>query len=365
MALKFYGGSPGSGKTYEVVENVILPALTQGRRVVTNIAGLDYEAICDFLVEAGHDRDNLGTIELIQLNDAIAGKFAVIVGDGEQAYLDEEKSIVRGGDIVVLDEVWRVWEDGTKLHPDDRRFLRMHRHLAHKETNVTCDIALISQAFTDVHRQVRSLIEERYEMQKLTKLGFRNRYLVSVFTKGTRKAHLVLRKKYRPEIHELYKSHSMGKEPGKEVEVDGRGNVLRGALFTIAIPLLILLGIGGLWFVLRFFNAETHGAKSAEKKPAANASAAAGNVTPGQTPDGKKTVDQDEQISGWRVTGYASDGNDAIIFLDVGGRSLMQRVADSKAVISGQYVEIELDGKKVGTFGGRDKKRDSGPVGSN
>lgn len=276
MALKGYFGSPGSGKTYEVVENVILPALTQGRRVVTNIAGLDYEAICDFLVESGRDRDKLGTIERIQLNEDIAGKFAVIVGDGEQAYLDEEKSIVRGGDMVVLDEVWRVWEDGAKLHPDDRRFLRMHRHLAHKVTNITCDIALISQTFTDVHRQVRSLIEERYEMQKLTKLGFRNRYLVSVFTKGSRKAHLVLRKKYRAEIHELYKSHSMGKEPGKEVEVDGRGNVLRGALFTVAIPLMILFGAGGLWMILKFFNPETHGGKSADKKPVAVNGAAAG-----------------------------------------------------------------------------------------
>ena len=126
MALKGYFGAPGHGKTYEVVENVIVPAIRAGRRVVTNIAGLDIEAIADYCVERGADRDKLGTVERITLNDDSAGKFAVIVGDGEDATLDEEKSIVRGGDLVVLDEVWRVWEDGKKLHQDDARFLRMN-----------------------------------------------------------------------------------------------------------------------------------------------------------------------------------------------------------------------------------------------
>ena len=73
----------------------------------------------------------------------------------------------------------------------------------------------------------------------------------------------------------------------------------------------------------------------------------------------------EEDLSPWRVAGYASNGNDAIIFVDVGGRALMQRVADKKAVISGQYVEFELDGKKVGTFTGKEKKRESGLPGTN
>lgn len=40
MAISAYIGIPGSGKSYEAVCNVIIPAFTSGRRVVTNIYGL-------------------------------------------------------------------------------------------------------------------------------------------------------------------------------------------------------------------------------------------------------------------------------------------------------------------------------------
>ncbi|EGJ3415938.1 hypothetical protein IHC78_002873 [Salmonella enterica subsp. houtenae] len=36
MAISAYIGIPGSGKSYEAVCNVIIPAFTSGRRVVTN-----------------------------------------------------------------------------------------------------------------------------------------------------------------------------------------------------------------------------------------------------------------------------------------------------------------------------------------
>jgi len=354
VALKGYFGPPGSGKTYEVVENVILPALAKGRRVVTNIAGFDYEGMCDYLVGKGFTREKLGTIQAITLNDDTAGKFAVIVGDGETAYLDEEKSIVRGGDMVVLDEVWRVWEEGKKLHPDDARFLRMHRHLAHKETHITCDIALIAQNYVDVHRRVRSLIEERYEMSKHIALGMRNRYRVSIYTKGARIPHQRLQKKYQSEVFDLYKSHSMGSAPGKEVEVDGRGNIFRGALFTIGLPAaLVALGFG-VWGVNRFFFPAGSTPKPTAKVDQAKA---APGTTPPPNPVPEATAE--DKLSAWRVTGYASDGKDAILFIDVGGRAMMQRVADSKAIIAGQYVQTELDGKQLGTFTGIAKKRDN------
>lgn len=37
MAISAYVGVPGSGKSYEVVKSVILPAIKSGRRVVSNI----------------------------------------------------------------------------------------------------------------------------------------------------------------------------------------------------------------------------------------------------------------------------------------------------------------------------------------
>ncbi|WP_218058625.1 zonular occludens toxin domain-containing protein [Gilliamella sp. Occ3-1] len=44
MAISAYVGVPGSGKSYEVVKSVLLPAYMAGRRIVTNIEGIKEEA---------------------------------------------------------------------------------------------------------------------------------------------------------------------------------------------------------------------------------------------------------------------------------------------------------------------------------
>ncbi|EMM4345854.1 hypothetical protein WAD65_004872, partial [Escherichia coli] len=48
MAITAYIGVPGSGKSYEVVKSVIIPAVASGRRIVSNIYGLNYEAIVQY-----------------------------------------------------------------------------------------------------------------------------------------------------------------------------------------------------------------------------------------------------------------------------------------------------------------------------
>ncbi|MBJ5389082.1 hypothetical protein JGG32_25795, partial [Salmonella enterica subsp. enterica serovar Typhimurium] len=40
MAINLYVGLQGAGKSYESVKSVVLPALAQGQRVVSNIEGL-------------------------------------------------------------------------------------------------------------------------------------------------------------------------------------------------------------------------------------------------------------------------------------------------------------------------------------
>ncbi len=50
MAVSAYIGIPGSGKSYEVVKSVILPAVASNRRVVSNIYGLNKEKIHQYLL---------------------------------------------------------------------------------------------------------------------------------------------------------------------------------------------------------------------------------------------------------------------------------------------------------------------------
>ena len=40
MSIVGYSGLPGSGKSYGVVENVVIPALEAGRHIITNIPNI-------------------------------------------------------------------------------------------------------------------------------------------------------------------------------------------------------------------------------------------------------------------------------------------------------------------------------------
>jgi zona occludens toxin len=45
MAILFYEGLPGAGKSYEAMATQIIPFLQKGREVVAYIEGLDHERI--------------------------------------------------------------------------------------------------------------------------------------------------------------------------------------------------------------------------------------------------------------------------------------------------------------------------------
>jgi zona occludens toxin len=62
MAISVYSGVMGSGKSYECIKSVILPAVQKGRRVVTNISGIDEQKIHEYLIDKGAKAESLGQI---------------------------------------------------------------------------------------------------------------------------------------------------------------------------------------------------------------------------------------------------------------------------------------------------------------
>ena len=188
MAIKAYTGIMGSGKTYEVVSEVIRIALSQGRRVVSNIAGLNYAAFVDLLVEDGANPEHIGELIAVdheQVKDPFFWRTDKCEAEGT-------KTVIQPGDLVVLDEIWRFWEgfspkdsDGKKMPDRVKNFFRMHRHMVHPGTGVTCDMAVICQDIMDAHRGLRSVIEETYLMTKLTVIGSSSRYRVDIFQRAS------------------------------------------------------------------------------------------------------------------------------------------------------------------------------------
>jgi zona occludens toxin len=99
MAIKLYTGIQGSGKTYEVVTVVILGALREGRRIVSNIAGLNYEAMRALLVAEGSALDTIGSIFQVGHDDVLKPNFWRTDRDRD------EPTIIQPGDVLILDEI--------------------------------------------------------------------------------------------------------------------------------------------------------------------------------------------------------------------------------------------------------------------
>lgn len=298
MAINAYVGLQGSGKSYEVVSSVILDAVAHGRRVVTNVAGINEDRIHEYLVnKRDADPKKLGEIIHIE-NDRIMQP---------QFFPDEEKpeldSIVKGGDLVAIDEAWRFWgTDSGKLSHEHMQFFRMHRHYIHPDTAVACDVVLMTQDITGLHRSVKNVIEFAFKMHKHKSLGFSKRYRVEIYEGWKLNAKTRIddrQKKYNAEIFPLYQSYTGGQ--GMEKAIDSRQNILASRtlwLYAAGTLIVALVGFYGTW---RFFHppAIQHvngsGTHSTSKKEVTSA--------PGASPEGKQVEVHSGFSDNWKIVG--------------------------------------------------------------
>lgn len=234
MALNGYFGRPGSGKSYSVVEYVIIPALTKGRHVVTNIP-LDEEL-------------------LVQV---YGGKITQLPLDAlDHPDLHE---LLPAGCVAVLDEVWRRWPSGQKANQAshaDLRLLKEHRHRVDADGNAM-QVVLVTQDPGDLASWVRKLIAHSFHMKKLDSIGAAKKFSIQVFEgchTGTPPKRFQVREAvgtYRPEIYRFYRSATQSQSSdlsvGDERAMDKRANVWTSG-GMIAILAFVPLGlIGGLW----------------------------------------------------------------------------------------------------------------------
>ena len=241
MSIVGYSGLPGSGKSYGVVENVVIPALESGRHIITNIP-----------LKLGRLADDYpqGKVTIFDNKDAEHPDFFS---------LDKHP----GGVIWIIDEAWRFWKSGMKavnIPQNQKEFFTEHRHMV-GEDGRTNEIVLVTQDLQQLCSFVRNLVEETYRAVKLTAVGQKNRYRVDVFQGGVTgqrpgKPMRQLYGKYKPEIYQYYKSHTRNKTDfaaGMEEKADDRANVLKHPLIKYGIPLSVLIMAFGVYQVYGYF----------------------------------------------------------------------------------------------------------------
>ncbi|MCY1279472.1 Zonular occludens toxin (Zot) [compost metagenome] len=244
MALNGYFGKPGSGKSYSVVEYVVIPALKKGRHVVTNIP-----------------------LEEELLTQVFGGKITQLPLDA----LDDPDlpKLIPHGAVAVIDECWRRWPSGQKVnkaHVDDLQWLKEHRHRVDGDGNAM-QVVLVTQDPADLASWVRKLIAHSFHMHKLEEIGAAKRFGIKVYKgcpTGERiPAKLMIREAYgtyKPDIYQYYRSATQSQtlDVGDEKAMDKRTSVWSSGQMLVIMLFVPLAVIGGGYLGYNYVATKLH-----------------------------------------------------------------------------------------------------------
>lgn len=355
MPLNVYTGLMRSGKSYEVVSEVIVPAIRQGRNVVTNVDGISEEKIHEYLKKKypEDEHDKYGKIVHVTNGQVFDDKFFPYYDDEKNAHTD---TTVQPGDLVAIDEAWRFWGKGMKIKKSHQSFVLEHGHFTHPDTKVACDIVLMIQDMSTLHPFLRNVIAFSFRTNKKVALGLSKVYSLNMWEgKSLTKANHIGQwtRKYNPEIFPLYSSFKGGAE-GVMVNADKRQNVFRNWKVWIPFLFCFLIIAVAVPKVYRFFNPVDAKAVAKGKEGAAVASGGSPGVQGGSSVAAVQKPDFSDK---WRICGsYYAQSRNWIVVCNSQGQT---RVESPSMFHNEGIAQIgEMDGDKVTTWSGSPAPRD-------
>lgn len=317
MPINVYTGLMRSGKSYEVVSSVILDAIAQGRRVVTNVDGINNERIRAYLADKRKLKpEQLGEVCHVTNEDVFRTDFFPYYDDAKSAHTD---TVVQPGDLVCVDEAWRFWGTDCKLLKEHKSFFLEHGHFTHPETGVACDLVLMIQDMGTLHRFVKNVVAFSFRTHKKVSLGLGQVYSINMYEgwkQNGKTSTGTWVKKYKPEIFPLYQSFKDGAQ-GKTVNADARQNILASKkLWALVGGMVLTAGMSARYTWLFFHPKPKEGVQAAAPepgKPSVPGAATPAPATPG-VPASPGYSDA------WRVVGrYESNGTAWVVVANAAG----------------------------------------------
>lgn len=358
MPVRLYIGPSGSGKTYELVKNLIIPALMAGRRVITNIAGIEYDLLKDYCSRKFNDFDveKFGKIQLVDTDEVSHPLFFRHEHDEKNGI----NSYIQPGDLVCIDEIWRYFDD-TKALPDRfLNFLKMHRHHVNEATGFVIDVCLISQGIEDFHRKIKSNSQETYDILKNTSVSSDNSYSIVIYGPRGRmtRANRITELSplfYDPEVCALYKSQSLGRSRAgiKEQRADKRGSIFNNSFFKYGLPAAALFGIWSMYFLYTWYQGKMHPQQNQTASNKLPVGSPVSQINQQQqansSPDLPKQINMIKDPVTWFVTGFYKLNNDYTFIVTNGNQSLYLTNPPFQKV-GNNYVVTLPDGSFANTF---------------
>jgi zona occludens toxin len=338
-----------SGKSYEVVSEVIVPAIRSGRRVVTNVDGISEEKIHQYLAvkHPQADASKFGRVLHVTNDQVFKEDFFPYYDDAKDAHTD---TVVQPGDLVAIDEAWRFWGDGMKVHKNHRSFFLEHGHFTDAATGVACDLVLMIQDMNTLERKLKSVVAFNFRTHKKVSLGLNNTYSLTMWegykqAKGNKIGNWVRR--YKKDVFPLYSSFKGGGK-GVLVNADSRQNIFASKKIWLGlIGMVVALYICGT-NAYKFFHPE---------KPAADRKAAAVDQKATQasklgSPDAPAPAVRQQAFSDvWRVVGsFHAKGVSWVVVSNHAG--VVRLESPSQFAGSGLVQIGDIDGAKVTSWSG-------------
>lgn len=212
-------GIPGAGKSYDAVRK-ILDALKLGRKVYTNIDGLNQESCLEYIANfCGLTRDSLpGYLQFI-----------------DKSQIMHFWDFIDPGSLIVIDEAQLYFNSRDFTKQSNREisdWASTHRHHGF-------DVIMISQRAERIDTAVRSLAEFKYRYRKLSFLGPVKGFMVYTFI-GDDDRHISFQKRnYDKAIFPAYNSYQGDASEKKFQKVP---NIFKHPVF-LSIPIMFALAI--------------------------------------------------------------------------------------------------------------------------
>lgn len=223
--INFLMGPPGAGKSYEAVVYHVLPALQNGRKVITNLP-LNLEAF------GALDPSFLSLIEIRTIPAPVLGTFEA-GSDGEAFKLgkrppqDAARRPFSGpwcfystwrhpesgiGPLFVVDECHLAFPRGATDRAVEEWF-SIHRHFK-------VDVLLMSQGYRKVSASITELVQVAYRCRKNIALGSDGTYVRKVQDGLRGEVVNTSIRKYQSKFFGLYKSHTQSSGIGSEAQAN-------------------------------------------------------------------------------------------------------------------------------------------------
>lgn len=158
MAIQAYFGLPGSGKSYNAVANILVPALKDNRTVVTNVP------LCKDKLFADISTGNIISLPITMNSDNVASHLKI--------------ENFPPGCVFILDECFSLFPSGQKAHtvPDSlKEFFSMHRHVVGVDSKAN-DIYLMAQNLGQIAAWLKDMLQSMVIHTDLEPTGLANQY---------------------------------------------------------------------------------------------------------------------------------------------------------------------------------------------